>query len=174
VQTVHAPPSSEHSKVEFDSLELKLNGGPPDASEVFGGVVSAVHVRVAGEASTLPAASRARTRKVWEPADSPVTLRGEVQAAQAPLSIWHSNVAPASLEVKVNGGPPEPSVVFGATLSAGWIVHSCSAGVGSGLPASSIARTSKRCAPVPRPLYICGLVQLSTHALCCVLFRRHW
>src|SRR5918999_1594940 len=107
----NAAPSSEHSKVEFDSLEVKENGGPSDASEVLGAVVSAVHVRVAGVASTLPAASIARTRNVCDPADSPVTVRGDVHAAHAPLSTWHWNVEPASLEVKVKGGPPEASVV---------------------------------------------------------------
>ena len=33
--------------------------------DVFGGVVSTVHVNCAGEASVLPATSVARTLKVW-------------------------------------------------------------------------------------------------------------
>ena len=36
----------------------------PESIVVFGAVVSTVNVRVAGEASTLPAASVARTRNV--------------------------------------------------------------------------------------------------------------
>ena len=39
---------------------------------VFGAVVSIVQVKLAGVASVLPAASVARTSKVWEPSARPV------------------------------------------------------------------------------------------------------
>ncbi len=48
---------------------------PPAAGKVraaVGGVRSIVHVRDAGEASALPAASVARTSKVWLPSARPV------------------------------------------------------------------------------------------------------
>ena len=79
VHAAHDPPSSLHSKVEPDSDEVKVNvavlderGAPgPLVIEVFGAVLSTVHVRVAGVASTLPAASLARTEKVCEPLARP-------------------------------------------------------------------------------------------------------
>src|SRR5688500_2939841 len=49
------------------------------------------------------------------------------------------------------------------------IVHAYEAGVGSGLPTPSIARTSKVCAPGARPLYDCGEV----HAEKAPASRRH-
>src|SRR3712207_4764808 len=45
----------------------------------------------------------------------------------------------------------------GATVST---VKSCSAGVGSALPAASVALTLKACEPLARPAYSCGEVQL--------------
>ena len=54
----------------------------PDEIVVSGGVVSAtatVHVRAAGVLSMFPAASIARTRKVWLPAASAEYPFGEVQ-----------------------------------------------------------------------------------------------
>ena len=77
------PLSRLHWNVEPASLELKANEallvvivpeGPP-SSVVSGavvsaggaGVVSTVNERVAGVASVLPAASVARTEKVWAP-----------------------------------------------------------------------------------------------------------
>ena len=75
MQAAHEPPSSLHSKVEPDSVEVKANVAVLDETvpvgplviEVFGATLSTVHVRVAGVASTLPAASLARTENVCEP-----------------------------------------------------------------------------------------------------------
>ena len=75
VQAANAPPSSEHSNVEPDSLELKpklavVNREGAAGLEVIvvcGAVVSGawtVQVRVSASVSTLPAASVARTRNV--------------------------------------------------------------------------------------------------------------
>ena len=73
---VAAPgPSSLHSNVEPDSVEVNANVAVvavtvplgPLVIEVFGAVRSIVHVRVAGVASTLPVESFARTENVCEP-----------------------------------------------------------------------------------------------------------
>src|SRR3954469_7864039 len=50
-------------------------------------------VELAGLASTLPAASVARTWTVCAPSVSPLYCYGDVQLAQAPASSAHSNVA---------------------------------------------------------------------------------
>ena len=54
-----------------------------DVIVVCGAAVSTVNLRVAGEASVLPAASVARTRTVWPPSASAVVVHGLVHAAQA-------------------------------------------------------------------------------------------
>ena len=80
LQAANAPPSSWHSNVEPPSLELKVKSGLPEllgsfgwaVIVVFGAVVSTVQVKLAGVASVLPAASVARTSKVWEPSLRPV------------------------------------------------------------------------------------------------------
>jgi hypothetical protein len=79
VQVTNAALSNEHWKVEPSSLELKPNDADaeattplgPDEIVVSGGVVSTVHERAAGVASTLPAASIARTRNVCDPSAMP-------------------------------------------------------------------------------------------------------
>src|SRR6185295_13503005 len=128
-----------------------------------GGVVLTVHVAEAGVASTLPAASRARIRKVCAPSDNAFTEYGLVTAAKAALSRLASNVAVASGEVK------ETDVVADATVPDGGLVNCVSgatvstvqvteAGVGSMLPAASRARTSKVWLPSARLFSACGLV----------------
>ena len=80
VQTVNVPPSTRHSNVEGVSPDVNAHVGVvslvaplgPPVIVVSGATVSTVHVRVAGVASTLPTASRARTWNVCEPCDSPV------------------------------------------------------------------------------------------------------
>ena len=57
----------------------------------------------AGVASVLPAASVARTSKVWLLSVSPATVCGLVQAANDPPSMLHSNVEPGSLDVEREG-----------------------------------------------------------------------
>lgn len=54
---------------------------------------------LAGVASTLPAASVARTWKVWEPLRAD-TLTGEEQPFQPPLSSLHWKLEPGSVDVK--------------------------------------------------------------------------
>jgi hypothetical protein len=124
---------------------------------VCGAVVSTVQPCEAGVLSTLPAASIARTRKLWAPGAKPVYAWGELQAANAPSSSEHWKVEPGSLAVKLKlalvlevcAGGDAVIVVSGADVST---VHPCEAGVLSALPAASIARTAKECVPGPRPV----------------------
>jgi hypothetical protein len=82
---------------------------------------------------------------------------GDVQADHDPPSIRHSKLDPASDEVNEKLAPVAfvGSVgcavieVFGGAVS---IVQVKLAGVASVLPAVSVARTSKACAPSPRPV----------------------
>jgi hypothetical protein len=81
--------------------------GPP-VMVVSGAAAATVNVRVAGVASTLPAASLARTENVCSPSARFVYACGEVQAANAAVSRRHSNVEPASVLVK----PKDAEVAF--------------------------------------------------------------
>ena len=116
-----------------------------------------VQETLAGEASTLPAASVARTEKVYAPSASGPYARGDAQLAYVPVvapgpSSLHSNVDPAFVEENVNDGDaplvtplgPELIDVSGAAVST---VKLRVAGVASTLPAASVARTVNVYAP---------------------------
>ena len=60
---------------------------------VSGVTVSSVNLATAGLASRLPAASLARTLKVWAPSARPLKVRGDAQAAKAAESRLHSSAA---------------------------------------------------------------------------------
>ena len=117
-------PVSLEEKVRLAEPVATSAAGPPPMV-VLGATVSTVQVRVASLASTLPAASVARTRKVWLPSASPLSARGEVQLCQAPESSLHSNVAASSSESKPTLAEadatvplgPDSIVVSGATVS---------------------------------------------------------
>src|SRR5690242_7874940 len=83
----------------------------------------------AGEASVLPSASVAATWNVWSPPGTSATSHGDVHGAGDPASTQHSNVLPASVDVKVNVGTPVPGppviVVSGGVAS---LNHSTTAG----------------------------------------------
>ena len=91
---------------------------------------------------------------MWAPsASAAVVVGGEEQAAKAPASTGTGSVAPGSSDEKVKLGVvvvgrarwgPESIVVSGAVVST---VKVRLAGVGSVLPAASMARTSKVWAP---------------------------
>ena len=73
-----APPSRRTSKVApasdvktKDAAVAFVGSSGPDVMLVCGAVVSIVQVKLAGVGSLLPAASRARTWKVCEPAPRP-------------------------------------------------------------------------------------------------------
>jgi hypothetical protein len=129
---------------------------------VAGATVSIVHVELAA-APALPAASVALTWKVCEPSARPVYAFGLEQLANAPPSIAHWKVAPASeLKLKVAlalllgfVGAAE-IVVVGATVS---IVHVKLAGA-LALPAASVALTWKVWLPSASAEYAFGLEQL--------------
>ena len=103
----------------------------------------------------FPAGSVALTSNVWLPGASPEYARGLVQLEKPPPSSWHWNVLPPSVDVKLNDGEVElvgfgglaVIVVFGAVRST---VQVKLADVGSVLPAGSVARTWKVCAPSAR------------------------
>ena len=116
---------------------------------VSGATVSTVHVREAGDASVLPAASvGAHLERVRALRRGRCSWRGTSPNA-APSSA-HWNVEPASVAVKVKVAlvlltepvGPAVMVVSGATVST---VHVREAGEASVLPAASVARTWKVC-----------------------------
>ncbi len=117
---------------------------------VFGAPVSTVKVREAGVGSWLPAASVARTSKVWEPSVRFAVVKGEEQRregggvdaaleARAGLGRGEGEVGVVSF-VKPPAATVPVIVVSGAVVST---VKFREAGVGSTLPAASVARTSK-------------------------------
>jgi hypothetical protein len=99
-----------------------------------GAVVSTVQVRCAGVASTLPAASVARTANAWEPSLRPAYCCPETQAAKGAASRLHWNVAVASSEENLNTADadvtvpdgPASMVVSGAVVSAAGVADTTS------------------------------------------------
>jgi hypothetical protein len=164
VQAANASASSLHSNIAVESgdantkvavLALVPSGGVwvplltgPDEIVVSGAVVSIVHVKLAGEASTFAAASFARTWKVCDPSASPLYAFGEEQEVKAPVSSAHSNVAPVSGDENEKLALAEFVLalgldvieVSGALVS---IVHVDVAGDASTFPTESVARTWK-------------------------------
>src|SRR4051812_35115202 len=159
---MNAPPSSEHSYVTPEAGEPKVNETSRPVVDAFAGPtliavsgvdVSTDHSCIAGVGSTLPAASTARTVNACAPSVT-LTMSGELHAANAPLSILHSNVTlppPGSVPVNDSAGSivlssdggPITSWVSGGVAST---FHVCIAGVSSiTLPIS--AETSNVCVP---------------------------
>src|SRR5436190_8448660 len=146
--------------VPFTVPGSPVSAGAAAKASLEGGT-AAVHVRVAGVASTFPDASTARTENLWEPDARPVCACGDEQVAKAAPSSEHSNV-PASLAVNENVAFPfgtDPAgpavmVVSGGVVST--TVQLADAGVGSTLPTRSVARTEKECAPAARLAYAFG------------------
>src|SRR5205085_12570283 len=94
----YVPPSIRHSRTLGAPPVMNANVGVESAVGVDGGAivtvgatVSTVQLRSAGVGSTLPVASRTRTRNMWAPSASALRSVGEVQAAKAPPSSEHSN-----------------------------------------------------------------------------------
>ena len=99
VHGANAAVPSRQSNVEFGLVDVNVNDG--DAvrragrtaeDHVSGVVVSTVNVRVAGVGSMFPAASTARTAKVYVPSTSGPRMRGVVHGANASRPSRHSNV----------------------------------------------------------------------------------
>jgi len=128
--------------------------------ETVGAAVSITHVRVAGDASTFPAASIARTANVCDPSVNELYTAGLVQAPKLPASSLHSKLAtplpPGSDPVNENpafgllvgSGGPTLMFVSGAVTS---IDHVYESGGASTLSSASIALTWNVCEPSDRP-----------------------
>ena len=173
----HAPPSTRHSNVEPASSAENANVGVasfvgpdgPLSIVVSGAAVSTVKLRDAGVGSTLPAGSVARTSNVWAPSACRAVVWAELQEAQAPPSTRHSNVEPGWSAEKVYVGVaslvgpegPLSIVVSGAAVST---VKLRDAGVASTLPAGSVARTSKVCAPSASDAVVSGVEHAAPRA----------
>ena len=109
-------PFRAHWNVELASLEVNAKEAlvdvdvtvGPDVIVVSGGevspaggVVSTVHVKLAGVGSA-PFWSEARTPKVCAPSDSPVCDTGLMQSANVAESSEQAKVALVDVEVKLN------------------------------------------------------------------------
>jgi hypothetical protein len=89
------------------------------------GVASTVNAMIAGDASTLPARSVARTSNVWDPSLRGPETQGDEQGTVSCASTLHSNVALGSSDEKVNvavgllvgSGGPVSIVVSGGVRS---------------------------------------------------------
>src|SRR5699024_8296298 len=113
------------------------DGSPPEAAQPMpsprksrsgaggGAARSTVQVALAGDGSTLPAPSTARTRRVCSPSARFSKVMGLVHGTPPAPSRLHSYVTPVSVEPKVNvalvlsvvPGGPETMVVSGAAVS---------------------------------------------------------
>jgi hypothetical protein len=112
VHVLQVPESSWHWKLEPPSLEKReklaaveeVVPDGPEEIEVWGGVVSGVastvQVRLAGEASVLPAASVALAEKVCEPEARELKEVGEAQSPHGRESSEHSKLELVSFELK--------------------------------------------------------------------------
>ena len=111
----------------------------------------------------MPAPSVARTENWCSPSPRPEYVLGVAQAIQAPPSSLHSKLEPDSVEVKEKLAvaavviPLGPLVieVSGGVVSGGgeddFTIQLSLAGVGSTLPAPSVARTENWWVPRARP-----------------------
>ncbi len=153
-QAAKGAPSREQVNVTGASSEPNSNtasvwfeGSAGVATKsVSGSTVSISQVNDAGLASTFPAGSTARTRKVCVPSGTLFKVVGDGHAAKAAPSREHSNVAAGSGLEKVKvatelvdaAGGAASMVVSGAVRST---THAATAGEASTLPARSVART---------------------------------
>ena len=128
--------------------------------------------RFAGVASTLPAASLARTAKVWRPKESFFSVFRLEQDRNDPPSTLQRKLDPALLEATLNVGVrsrvfffgPETILVLGGSGAAGvWTVNACLAAVPS-LPAASVAFTAKVCEPSDSVEVVNGEAQVANVA----------
>ena len=112
-------------------VEVVVTGGPV-TMVVSGATVSeltgtTVQSHVAGVGSVLPAGSVARAAKVCGTAERPVSVAGETQLAQSPVSTRHSKLELASLDENANVADvavvvcegPEAIDVSGSVVSSG-------------------------------------------------------
>jgi hypothetical protein len=142
---------------------LPLTAAGADPIVVFGGTVSTVQPLLA-VAPVLPAASVARTAKVWAPSASPEYEAGLEHAEDVPPSLWHWKLSPGSLSentklalmrlVKLAG--PDPMAGAGGGVVS--IVHEKAVGKPVWL-SESVARTLKVWLPSGVAPRVSGLEQ---------------
>src|SRR6266487_5197469 len=132
---------------------------PGSLSAPVGAVESRCHVQLAGDGSTLAAASIARIWTVCSPSVRPLTKVGLEHALQAPPSASHSKVEPLSVEVKENETlPPLGSAGCAVIVVSGGVVSTLTLRIADDVwPASSLAVTSSAWLPSP------GIVQLTLY-----------
>ena len=138
----------------------------PEVMTVSGAATSSAsiaHSWTAAVGSTLPAASIARTRKVWSPTARPVYSTGETHGAEAPSSA-QLKVESGSLDEKVKvalvsfeSAGPESIVVSGGVVSADTTVQ-----LVERRRRVDVARLVDRphleaCGPSAKPERVCGL-----------------
>ena len=149
--------------------------GPETTSGAAGGVTSTVNARVAGDASTLPDASRARTANVCAPSASAAGVNGDAHGAGSAPSSEHENSRPGLVGAEREGrrGVVDRALRAGLDRRVGHarVDH-------EGLrrrravdvAAASTARTSKVCGPSPSAAVVCGEVQGAK----ATASTRHW
>src|SRR5688500_17970426 len=129
----------------MDAMVERMSGAGPAVMVVSGATRSIVQLWLAGDGSTLPAASTARTTNECGPSSRLNRSVGEAQRTSGPASIEHWKVAPASDE-KANRAVPlfvswagaSSRLVSGGCRST---VHVYTTAGFSVLPEVSVART---------------------------------
>lgn len=116
-------PTVSDENVKVALLALVADGGA-ESILVSGAVVSTVHVWTAGDASTFPAVSVARTENVCTPSASPWIDVGDVHGVNGAPSSEHPNVdvsvaekANVAVDEDAAAGGAESIEVFGAIES---------------------------------------------------------
>src|ERR671918_658709 len=169
-QEENARPSRLHSNVAPPSVEenekvaalWRVTEGGCSTRKVPGGPRSTLQLCSAGLASTLPASSRAATRRVWAPAPRPERTSGEEQLEKAAPSSEQRKPTPDSVAASWKRavrplGPPRLRIsVSGGVRST---AQRQTAGVPSTFPARSRALTAKRCEASVRFANDCGDLQ---------------
>ncbi|GMA86200.1 hypothetical protein GCM10025868_14500 [Angustibacter aerolatus] len=124
---------------------------------VCGAVASTVHVLPA-TSPTLPTASVPRTDRVCEPSVRPVTVSGEVQTSHVPASRRQPKVAASSAEKDTVADRSRTARVPVATVTTGAVASTDQARRTEAptLPAASVPRTARLCAPSRRPVRVSG------------------
>jgi hypothetical protein len=179
VHPVKASPSRLHSNVAAGSSAVNVNDADvlavapsgPVVIVVFGALVSTLTVTEFDAGEVLAAASIATAVYVWAPSATPV--RALLQVPPPPVVVVPRDVAPSKTSTVALGSAVPESVMLPVLFvlpSAGLVIAGAAggvtstvqvrtAGVGSVLPAGSVALTSKVCPPSARALYVTPLVQ---------------
>ena len=130
------PPLAQYFNVlPFIATLVPLGFAGLSVIDVSGAERSMTQWSVDGVVSTLPEASVARTAKLCSPSPSPLYVTGEVHDAIGARSREHSNVEPASVDVKlywtdvllVVAGGPDVIVVLGGVSSTMALPHPAAA-----------------------------------------------